>query len=175
MTVWIALLRGVNVGGHNKLKMADFRTTLSERGFGDVQTYIQSGNVILKSDATAAEVATEIGSVLKANFEIDVPILVMTLDDLTQAIADNPFDGDLSRIMLWFCFEPLGDFDATGLDALRSADEQAKFTSNLIYLHAPSGIGRSKFAEKIDRMTPTQLTARNLRTAQKLHDMARNS
>jgi len=145
---------------------------LVAQGYSDVQTYIQSGNAVLSSDATAETVTSEIAQLLKSEFDLDVPILVLTHDALSRAVEGNPFEGDLSRIMLWFCFEPIADFDPSALDALRAKDEEASFATDLIYLHAPSGIARSKFAEKIDRLTPVQLTARNLRTAQKLLELA---
>lgn len=172
MGVWIVLLRGVNVGGHNKLKMADFRESLTVHGFSSVHTYIQSGNIILRSDKTAKQVTEEIGQLLKTQFQIDVPILLLTRDALSRAIEANPFNGDFSRILLWFCFEPLTGFNKDPLDALRAGDEETFYSSHLIYLHAPSGIARSKLAEKIDRLTPVQLTARNLRTTVKLLELA---
>jgi len=172
MERWIVLLRGVNVGGHNKLKMADFRAALEGSGYLDVATYIQSGNAVLRSDRTKSEIVAEVSTLLKSRFEIDVPVLVLSAVELREAVAENPFEGDLSRIILWFSFEDLADFDSSDLNDLKAATEEAAYTEKVIYLHAPEGIARSKFAEKIDRLVPVQLTARNLRSARKILELA---
>lgn len=175
MARWIIFLRGVNVGGNNKLLMADLREALQEAGFEQVQTYIQSGNVILTSQKDRATIAKEVGELLKRSFELEISILVVAVEDVEKAIAQNPFEGDPSRLMFYFCFESLDAFDDSALQELTANEEELKVTKDVVYLHAPEGIGRSKLVEKMDRLIPVQLTARNLRTAQKLVNMAKST
>ncbi|MFN8169302.1 MAG: DUF1697 domain-containing protein [Candidatus Nanopelagicales bacterium] len=79
MPTWVALLRAVNLGSHNKVNMPALRAALTEVGFGDVRTYVQSGNVVLSSPArTPTKVAAGVGDVLRASFGIDTPVLVRT-------------------------------------------------------------------------------------------------
>jgi len=92
MNTYIALLRGINVGGHKKVPMAELRELLSKSGFGNVQTYIQSGNVILESsEGQINSIEEQIKKVILDYFGFDVPVIVKTNDDL-QAIFDTcPF------------------------------------------------------------------------------------
>lgn len=173
--MWIVLLRGVNVGGHNKLVMADVRDALNGAGFERVRTYIQSGNIVLTAQGDADAVTSRVKEVLNESFGLDVQVFTTSKDALVHVIAANPFDGDPSRVMVYFCFEPLTDFDAQPLQDLAANGEQLKVSDTVIYLHAPDGIGRSKLAGKMDRTVPVQLSARNLRTVQKLVDMATSS
>ncbi len=162
----------MNVGGHNKLLMAELRRALAEAGFSDVRTYIQSGNVVLRSPLSPEQISVEIERVLASTFDIVVPVFTLSAERLSQIVEANPFSGDASRVMLYFCFDQLDNFDARSLREIARADEQLSVTPEAIYLNAPSGVGRSKLAAKIDQLTPVQITARNLRTAQKLLEMA---
>jgi len=89
---WVCLLRGVNVGGHNRLPMPDLRVALAEVGFGDVRTYVQSGNNVLDSPARArAEVAGAVGAVIEQRFGLTVPVVVRTPAQLRKVLAWDPF------------------------------------------------------------------------------------
>lgn len=168
----IILLRGVNVGGHNKLLMAEFRDALIAAGFAGVRTYIQSGNVVMCSPLSPGQISVGVMQVLASSFDINVPVFTLPASKLARFVDGNPFAGEASRILLYFCFDPLEGFDPSTLEDFARADEQLLITPDVIYLNAPSGIGRSKLAAKIDHLVPVQLTARNLRTTKKLVEMA---
>ena len=92
MNTWIALLRGINVGGHHKLPMHDLKTLLGTLGFADIQTYIQSGNVVFRSRATdAIEMANSIQQAIDDGFGFAPDVLVISLDDLSETVHQNPF------------------------------------------------------------------------------------
>ena len=92
MTTFICLLRGVNVGGNNMVKMAEFRAFLGGLGFGHVETYVQSGNAVFTSDfGDCASVRTQIADAFQSKFGFVPSIMVLTAKDLNQAIFNNPF------------------------------------------------------------------------------------
>ncbi|MFC6237620.1 DUF1697 domain-containing protein [Longivirga aurantiaca] len=92
MPTWVALLRAVNLGSHNKVSMPALRTALAEAGYADVRTYMQSGNVILSSPVrTPGKVASGVGDVLRASFGIDTPVLVRTPRQLRAVAEWSPF------------------------------------------------------------------------------------
>ncbi|MDH5520803.1 MAG: DUF1697 domain-containing protein, partial [Acidimicrobiia bacterium] len=91
---YIVLLRGINVGGHNKVPMAELRTALSERGFADVSTYIASGNVLLDAGERAeTDVVDEVAAVVTEQFGLTIPIVARSATDWPAVLAANPFPG----------------------------------------------------------------------------------
>ncbi len=94
MTTYIALLRGINVGGHRLIKMADLRTMFEALGFGGVQTYIQSGNVVFQADEAEQPLRERIEQRIAATFGFAVTVALRTHDELAQVIADCPFAPD---------------------------------------------------------------------------------
>ncbi len=174
MNTWVALLRGVNVGGNNILPMKELKALLAGLGFCGVQTYIQSGNCVFQyEDADAALITQRIEDAIDQAFGFRPPVLVISAAALTAAINANPYpDADPKTVQLFFLFAPAPNADLAALEALRAETEQYHLTDPVFYLHAPDGIGRSKLVAKLDKFIPAQKTARNLRTALKLQDMA---
>lgn len=174
MHTWILLLRGINVGGNNILPMKELKALCDDLGFQDVQTYIQSGNCVFRSDhPDAATVSSRLEDAIEERFGFRPPVLALSNSDLTAAIAANPYpDGDPKCVQLFFLFEPATTADLTALDALKAPSEQFELTDKVFYLHAPDGVGRSKLVAKVDKFIPVEKTARNLRTALKLQEMA---
>ena len=92
MRTWVALLRAVNLGAHNKVAMPALREALAGAGFADVRTYVQSGNVVLRSDHTAADdVAVAVRKVIADRFAVDTPVVVRTAGQLKRVLDWNPF------------------------------------------------------------------------------------
>lgn len=176
MTTFVALLRGVNVGGNNRVPMADLRALLSGMGFGNVQTYIQSGNAVF----TAAEdnpetIRLQIETAIADRFGIAVKVMVLTAVEIINAVRSNPYrevTEDSAKLHLGFmAAEP----EPAALEALRTkpqGDDQWRSVDRLFYLHAPDGIGKSALAPFVERTLKVPVTFRNWRTVVTLHEMA---
>jgi uncharacterized protein (DUF1697 family) len=177
MKTWIALLRGINVGGHNILPMKELRALLETEGFVDVRTYIQSGNCVFgASESDAETLADLITERIEQNFGFRPAVLVLEKPDLDRAIADNPFAehaDDPKTIHLSFLKERPTSPDLEALRALQASSEHFELTQTVFYLHAPDGIGRSKLAAQVEKKLGVQTTARNLRTVLKLAELAK--
>ena len=173
--VWISLLRGINVGGHNKLPMAELRELFTEAGCSEVRSYIQSGNVVFKATGEErGELAIRLADAIEESKGFRPGIMLLTRDELEAAAEANPFPEATSEpktLHLWFLArEPDGDLAA--LDELRTATESYELLGSVLYLCAPDGIGRSKFAGRVERAVGVEATARNWRTVEKLRELA---
>jgi uncharacterized protein (DUF1697 family) len=173
MPTSIALLRGINVGGNKKVPMAELRTLLTEAGFTNVRTYIQSGNVVLDHPRRSDEkLQDEIEVHIAGHFGFDVPVIVRHATQLAAVIDANPFpDADTSKLHVGFL---RGDAAAGAEDVLAAkaaGAEEFALVGRELYLHLPDGLGRSKLAASLDRLG-TPVTARNWRTTQTLLEMA---
>ncbi|WDZ77565.1 DUF1697 domain-containing protein [Ensifer adhaerens] len=167
MPVHVALLRAVNVGGTGSLAMADLKAICEGLGFADVRTYIQSGNVLFRSGLPAAEAAAMLDGALLEKLGKAPGVMIRTGAQL-QAIADRaPFpDAQPNLMHVVFLSEP-APVDA--LDKLVAPDgEQVQVAGSEIYIHFPSGSGRSKFKLPAAKTG----TARNLNTVRKLASLA---
>jgi len=179
-TSWIALLRGINVGGRNRLPMAELRELFERAGCLEVRTYIQSGNVVLATgDGTArAELAERLAAAVEAAKGFRPAVVLLTLDELAAAMEGNPFPkatAEPNRLHLWFLADEPDDVDFDALDSLRTPSERFELSGRILYLHAPDGIGRSKLAARVERALGVEATARNWRTVDTLHEMAAES
>ncbi|MCR9079323.1 MAG: DUF1697 domain-containing protein [Hyphomonadaceae bacterium] len=176
MTVWIALLRGINVGGNNILPMKDLRALLEQAGLTQVSTYIQSGNCVFAADETDPRaLERSIAAAIDARFGFRPQILVMRAKTFQQALAANPYpEGaeDPKTVHFFFLAEPAAGADLAAMEDLRAGTERFALTDRVFYLHAPDGIGRSKLAAKVERHLGVATTARNLRSVMKLAELA---
>jgi len=175
MTILIALLRGVNVGGHNKLPMQTLRSITEAQGAKDISTYIQSGNIVFRSPrASAISFQKKLRAAIHKHFGFKPEILMLDRDMLGAVIKSNPLaaiGGDPSKLHVLFLTQPADKKRLKEVEALLSNDEQIKTVGPAIYFHAPAGIGRSKAAEKLGRVF-SDGTGRNWRTCLKLEEMA---
>ncbi|QQA44568.1 DUF1697 domain-containing protein [Pelagovum pacificum] len=167
MTVQVALLRAINVGGRNKVPMATLRGCAKAIGWQDVHSYIATGNLVFR--AGPGDHATTLRSAVRDETGVDPDVLVMTGAELKRVLEACPFDPEDGRLAhVYFCFDdPVIDEDL--LDRFRSESERLLRTGRVIYLDAPDGIGRSKLVERFDKVvTGTATTGRNLRTIRQL-------
>lgn len=121
---FVAFLRGVMPSGRNAVKMADVRAVLSDHGFNDVRTWIQSGNIILNTSLTAEAAAEHIHHLLKTALQVDLPVIIKTQTQLREALEGNPFTGaafDIRRVFFALCNQPLSD--TAGLQQLDLGSE----------------------------------------------------
>ena len=175
MTIYVALLRGINVGGKNSLPMQDLRNILASLACENVETYIQSGNAVFRSDDDGALLSARIAAAVQEQFGFSPKVLLLTLEDYGLVLAANPFpkavDNPKSLHVSFLSENPI-EPDLTKLDALKSSTENYALLENAFYLHAPDGIGRSKLAAQLEKCLGVPTTGRNWRTATKLAELA---
>jgi len=175
MTTWIALFRGINVGGNNILPMAKLKSDLESLQLKNVRTYIQSGNVVFDSTArTAAPLAAKIARTIEQQHGFRPQLLLIKPDELRQAIASNPFPeaiSDPKSLHFLFLAAPPAAPDIKSLENAESTSERYQITDSVFFLHAPDGIGRSKLAANAEKHLGVVTTARNYRTVEKLSTM----
>ncbi len=177
MKTYIALFRGINVGGKSMLPMKELIALLEDLGCRNVKTYIQSGNAVFESKIVdAAQLANNIGSEIKKRHGFQPFILLLKIKELEKAIANNPFPemvDEPQTLHVGFLASAPKNPDLKRLESLKSANERFRLIDKVYYLHAPDGIGRSKLAASIERLLGVPLTDRNWRTVRKIMEMAR--
>lgn len=177
MTTYIALLRGINIIGRNSLPMAELRGLFEANGCRDVRTYIQSGNVIFRRPTgDTARLAARVTGAVAAKRGFEPRVLVVTEQELRRAAKANPFpeaDANPRSLHLFFLAARPPRPDITALEALRTATERFALRGKVFYLHTPDGFGRSKLADRAERLLGVDATARNWRTVTTLVEMAR--
>ena len=175
MTVYVALLRGINVGGNHSLPMQALRNLLARVGCEDVQTYVQSGNAVFRSSQDAGALSSGISSAVNEQFGFSPNVCLLTIEEYRSIVAANPYpEAEDTPKYLHVCFL-IGTADSPDLDtleSLRSSTERYELLVNAFYLHAPDGIGRSKLAAKVDICLGVETTGRNWRTVTKLSALA---
>lgn len=173
MQGYAVFFRGVNVGGHRKLPMAALREALVKAGFPACKSYIQSGNLALLSPWSKAETLERIDQVIARDFGFSAQALALTEPEVALALTENPFaESPLppNRIHVAFHMEGWSPFDPAGQPV---GDDKARIISGGIadYLETPDGLSSSKLAEIYSRRMKDSVTARNLRTVEKVHEM----
>jgi uncharacterized protein (DUF1697 family) len=174
MTIWVALLRGVNVSGAGKLPMAELREMLTGLGLQRVETYIQSGNAVFDSDLDAPVLEAVIREAIAARFGFAPETFVLAAGDIGSALTDHPFAvADPARVHVFFLRETPDRLDEAAMRLLAAEGDGWALAPGRFTLHTPAGIGRSKLADKLHKFLQGQMTARNLRTVAALHELAR--
>ena len=176
-TTWIALFRGINVGGHHHLPMADLRREIEALGLTGVRTYIQSGNVVFQAPAIdRATLAERVGDSVETHHGFRPRIILLASDELQRAIEANPFPEAIEEpktLHLAFLAESAKAIDLGALANAKAPSERYALHERVFYLHAPDGIARSKLAGTVDKLLGVATTSRNYRTVAKLAEMAK--
>lgn len=176
MTVYVALLRGVNVGGNNRLPMKDWRESLAALGLDNPRTYIQSGNAVFESGKTAESLPDLITADIGARFGFRPVCHVLSLEQFRAARQVCPYapEGEDAhkQVHLMYIKGEIKTYDPDGLAALATQGEQFHMGEGVFYLYTPQGFGKSVVAEKLPRFLKAELTARNLRTVDTLIELA---
>jgi uncharacterized protein (DUF1697 family) len=172
----IALLRGVNVGGKNKLPMRDLAAMFEEAGCADVRTFIQSGNVVFEAGpGVSKKLAALIEKKIEERFGYQTPVILRTAEDLRAAIANNPFHepaADEDALHVMFLADTPVAAKIAALDPNRSPGDRFAVLRREVYLHLPNGAARTKLSNAwFDSKLATVSTMRNWRTVQKLLEM----
>lgn len=175
MASWIALLRGINVGGNNILPMKELREVLASMGFDNISTYIQSGNCVFDAEDESAPSLTEkIENAIDTKFGFKPKVLILRKEELKNAALANPYPEDLNdpkSVHLFFLTEPATNGDIASLHNMKKPTEHFELTDQVFYLHAPEGIGRSKLAAQVEKKLGVSVTARNLRSVIKILEL----
>lgn len=176
-TMSIALLRGINVSGRNKIAMAELRTLCAELGWGAVETYIQSGNVIFRADGPAAQLEVALEQAIARRFALSIPVVVRAAADWPAYLAGNPFPGPSQAtpnyVMLTLSKAPPKPGAAEGLQERAAHGEQIVQVGDALWVYYQNGAGASKLSPALfDRLVGSPVTARNWRTALKLAELA---
>lgn len=177
---YAALLRGVNVGGKNKLPMKDLAALFESLGCRAVRTYIQSGNVVFRATPEVyVGLAARVAEGLRARFELDVPVVLRGADALARAIDANPFLAagcDPESLHVMFLRDTPDAARASKLDANRSPGDAFALLGREVHLHCPNGLARTKLTnDYFDRALATVSTVRNWRTVLTLRDMMKGA
>lgn len=175
MTTLIALLRGINVIGNNKLPMKELSALLTGMGLRDVQTYIQSGNVVFRCDLKSkAALSAKISAAIKAQHGFAPHVLLLGVAELYKSMAGNPYpeaEAEPKSLHLFFLDEAPKHPNLKSLDAIKTGSERYKLAGKVFYLHTPDGFGPSKLAARAEKLLGVPATARNWNTVCKLAEM----
>jgi uncharacterized protein (DUF1697 family) len=169
----VALLRGINVGGHGRVAMADLREVVASLGYEDVATYVQSGNVVFTAEAPDA---AALEAAISERLGVSPAVIVLSREELERVVDRNPWPDEKDGKHLHAIFtagEPDADVVAAAQEKASGGDE-ARIVDGTLYMHTPNGLGRSKLAAELSRRGPKDGTARNWTTVTKLLAMLRS-
>src|SRR5215467_5238359 len=178
MAVFISLLRGINVGGHNCIKMDALRELYRSLRFEGAQTYVQSGNVVFRSrKKDAAKVARQIQEAIEKKFKCRPEIMVRTLDQMRSVIARNPFarrqDVEPAKLLVSFLLAEPKPGAEKEIEKQNFSPEEIHVSGQEVYIYFPNGIGKSKLPwSRLDKFLGTSGTGRNWNSVTKLLEMA---
>ncbi|PKG82072.1 hypothetical protein CXF85_14245 [Colwellia sp. 75C3] len=168
MKKYIVLFRGINVGGKNLLPMKALVPLLEQKHFEDVSSYIQSGNVVLKSASDPTEAITKI---VLDNFGFSPNIFTLHEDEFSMALTNNPYQTFEGKFVhFYFCHHVIA-LNQEKMAKYLAGSEVYFVKDKVFYLHAPVGIGRSKLVANIEACLGQSATGRNLNTAKKIITM----
>jgi uncharacterized protein (DUF1697 family) len=178
MMTYIAMLRGINVGRGKVVKMERLRTLFATLGFGEVRTYVQSGNVVFQSERKSpAELTRTIEAKIQRDFGFTVPVLINTSKELAPIVRNNPLlrvkGIDVSKLHVTFLSDAPPKTAARVLEDLATTRERFRILNREIYLYCPDGYGKSKLTNNtIEKKFSLVATTRNWRTVNALLEMA---
>lgn len=177
MPVYVTLLRGINVGGNKRVKMERLRQSFEELGFEQVQTFIQSGNVVYKTRSfSSTTLSAKIENKLLLDFGFPVPVVSRTREEMMKTVGNNPFAGapgvDAERLHVMFLAESPAPAAMEKLNALSWGDDQWRNLGREIYLYLPNGVAESKLMKSpLDRILSVVNTTRNWKTVNSIQKM----
>lgn len=178
MSRFILLFRGINVSGHNSLKMKDLQGLLVDLGFEKVRTYLQSGNAVLEASAqSAGKLAEQVENALLVRTKLKVPVLARKVAELGKIESENPFLGkrgvDPAHLHVTFLAEKPAAAAVKTLAAIDAGQDMLAVRGTEVYLHCPDGYGKTKLSNtRIEKALAVPATTRNWRTVSQLRRMA---
>ena|SRR5438067_2096818 len=178
MAVMISMLRAVNVGGHNKIKMDALRTLYESLGLHDAQTYVQSGNVVFRTgERDASRLMQKIQNGIEKSFDCKPEIIIRKVTEMTAAVANNPFakrsDIDPRKLLVLFLAGEPSSEGRKKILAIKADPEELHLVGREVYIYFPSGMGKTKLPwTSIEKALGIAGTGRNWNSVTKLLEMA---
>jgi uncharacterized protein (DUF1697 family) len=175
VTIHVALLRGINVGGHQQVAMAELRSMLTKLGFGDVQSLLQSGNVVFSGDGrSSADLETLLETEARKRLRVDIHFIIRSAEEWNTIVTKNPFPDeaktDPGHLLVMCLKKSIGKKEVTALEAAIKGREVVRGKGRDFYFVYPDGVGRSKLTHAIiERTISTRGTARNWNTVLKIN------
>jgi uncharacterized protein (DUF1697 family) len=181
MPVYISFLRGINMTGHNKMKMAELAELYYDLGFNDVSTFIQSGNVVFTAadELSVLEISRKIERAIDERFSYNVPVMLRTADELESLHSVNPFlsenNFDPSKNAVLFLHEKVIDEQIAKVKNIDYPPDKFKVEGSEIFIYCPNGFGRTKlYTNFFEKKMGVKGTARNWNTVLAILDMVHN-
>ena len=179
MNTFIILLRGINVSGHRPLKMLDLKMMLEKEGLENIETYVQSGNVVFSStESNPQKLEKQISSAIEKTFGYnDIPIICLSADKLKKVVDQNPFarDADKDHQFIHVTFldgEPKPEGKGA-IEEKKREGEEISYRDDVVYLYCPRGYGTSKLTNSfLENKLKVTATTRNWKTTNKLLEIA---
>lgn len=176
MSRWVALLRGINVGGHNKIPMAELRELCNDIGWENVDTYIQSGNIVFSAAGSTAALEKELAEAIASHFGHRIHVIVRPAAAWPLYIRLNPFpeasESEPNRVMLALSKKPLPPDAAENLNKYTASGESIAQRTDSLWIHYASGSAKSRITPALlDRLAGSPVTTRNWRTVLKINDL----
>jgi uncharacterized protein (DUF1697 family) len=178
MPTYISILRGINVSGQKLIKMADLHKTYEKLGYGNITTYVQSGNVVFTGKKAAPEkLASAITQQIAKDFGFQVPVIVFGIHTLKQIIASNPFindsEKDIAYLHVTFLSAHPPKFVVKAIEEKKQTEEAIAFTNAAVYLYCPNGYGKTRLTNSfLESKLQVTATTRNWKTTNELVRMA---
>ncbi len=174
MNTYITLLRGINVGGHKKILMTDLKLVFEKLGFKNVQTYIQSGNVIFQSNFSSQECELKIFEAILEEYGWEVPILVKTPSEIKSILDDCPFPQEKKEKSYFVLLQSAPSSSTISeMETISYPNEEFVITNSCVYLYSELGAAKAKLSTNFfERKLKVKATARNYNTMVKLLSLA---
>lgn len=174
MNSYVVFLRAINVAGKNVIKMADLKSVLEQNGFEKVETYIQSGNILLQTHFDISETEHAIEQLLKDKFQLEIKVFVYTTQAIIQFLEQNPFDHSIPGNLVYFTFlEKIpAQENLEKLLLVAAAEEKICLKESLLYCYFPDGMGKTKLTNTaVESKLKLLSTARNRNTMEKIKQL----
>ncbi len=178
MNTYISILRGINVSGKNIIKMEALRNACNTNGFSDIKTYIQSGNIVFKYKKTSPQkLASSLSTLIKKEFNCEVPVLVLELTNIETVLTNNPFLGkrneDEKNLHVTFLEETPDKTLVGEISNINFEPDEFKLIDKTVYLHCPNGYGNTRLNNTFfEKKLKTTATTRNWKTINELLKLA---
>ena len=177
MTNYIAILRGINVGGRRKILMANLRKLFQGSGFDDIQTYIQSGNVLFTAvEEDAYKLSLSIEDQIRSKYGFEVPVIIRTVNEIEQAVSNNPFlkkDIEIERLYLTFLKETPTAEKLTAIKSFDYTPDTFEIIGKDVFGFCAGKYSETKYSNQFfEKQLSVQATTRNWKTVLKLLEMA---